>query len=300
MRINMKALIADAGATKTDWVKISLSREGETHHETYSGAGISPNLHSSDTIEEELRIVRSTLGQSFSQILFYGAGVGSPANREKMTAVLSETFDCRDIQVHTDMEGAAMAVLGDSAGIACIMGTGSNSCHFDGKAIDRKPVSLGYLLDDQGGGFAFGRRLLSDVYKEIAPENIIRQFGASYSLSVKEVVDHLYHQPAPNSWIAGFMPFITRNIDDPYVEGMVKSQIKWFFDREFQFYSDSQLKEEGIGFVGSVASVLSSFISCEMEARDWRLRAITPKPLDRLKDQVIDKMKISMTENNEE
>lgn len=295
----MKALIADAGATKTDWVKISLSRDGEISEETYSGAGISPNLHSSDAIEEELRMVRSSLGDSFSCIQFYGAGVGSPSNREKMVAVLSETFDCHEINVQSDMEGAAKAVLGDRPGIACIMGTGSNSCHFDGLSVDRIPSSLGYLLDDKGGGFAFGSRLLSDIYKGIAPDHIIRRFEETYSLTVKDVVYHLYHQPAPNAWIAGFMPFITDNIDDPYVGEMVRSQIRCFFDREFHIYPETQLREEGIGFVGSVASVLSAFISAEMEARGWRLTAITPRPLDRLKEQVLENMKISMTDNNE-
>lgn len=281
----MKILIADAGATKTDWVKLTLGNPiGK--EEYYTGIGISPLHNDTDMIEEELRLVRASLGEAFDRILFYGSGIGSALIAGKMETILSEMFSCRDIKADSDMAGAALAMFGSEPGIACIMGTGSNSCHYNGKEIDRKSASLGYLLDDEGGGVAFCRRLLSDVYKKIAPMDIIEDFQNRYSLSVSDVVNHLYRKPSPNRWIAGFMPFIIENISHPYIRSLAESQIEIFFDREFVPYSDNELKQEGIGFIGSVAYELRTIIESAMQRRGWKLRAIVSKPLDLLIKQI--------------
>ncbi len=278
----MKILIADAGATKTDWVRLSLDHPDGQDTENYIGLGISPLHHDTDMIEEELRLVRASLGDSFDKIRFFGAGIGSPMIAGKMEAILSEMFSCRDIKADGDMTGAAMSVLGKDRGIACIMGTGSNSCHYNGSEIDRKTASLGYLLDDEGGGVAYSRRLLSDIYKQIAPDDIIDEFNSRYSLSVSDVVEHLYRKPSPNRWIAGFMPFVTDHLSHPYIQNLVHSQTKYFFDREFHNYSETELKDEGIGFVGSIADELRDFVEAEMKERGWKLRGIVRKPLDSL------------------
>lgn len=279
----MKILIADAGATKTDWVKlISGSDSSSWTEDRHSGVGISPLHHDTDMIEEELRLVRAAMGESFDSIRFFGAGIGTPVIAGKMESILSEMFTCSDIKADSDMAAAAKALLGPEPGIACIMGTGSNSCHYDGTAIDRKSASLGYLLDDEGGGVAFSRRLLSDIFKGLAPRDIIDEFERKYPLSVSDVVDHLYRRPSPNRWIAGFMPFIVEFYGHPYIESMVRSQIKWFFDREFASYSEQQLRQEGIGFVGTVADVLRNVLEEEMKDRGWRMRSIVRQPLDSL------------------
>ena len=290
----MKILIADAGATKTDWVKLSsIDDSSGWTEERHSGVGISPLHHDTDMIEEELRLVRAALGDSFDVLRFFGAGIGSPLIAGKMEAILSEIFSCHDIVAMSDMEGAAYALLGDSPGVACIMGTGSNSCHYDGVAIDRKSASLGYLLDDEGGGVAYSRRLLSDVFKGIAPDEITRKFGERYGLTVSDVVDHLYRQPVPNRWIAGFMPFVIENISDPYIRKLTESQTRWFFDREFALYPEAALRDEGIGFVGSVAKALSDVIEEEMRSRGWRLRNIVKHPLDLLVKQFKDDKRLT-------
>lgn len=281
----MKILIADAGATKTDWVKLTFGNSSEAEKEFHTGIGISPLHNDADMIEEELRLVRAALGDSFDMIRFFGAGIGSPLIAGKMEAILSEMFSCRDIKADSDMAGAAKALLGSNPGIACIMGTGSNSCHFNGEEIDRKSASLGYLLDDEGGGVAFCRRLLSDVYKKIAPKEIVEEFEKKYSLSVSDVVEHLYRRPNPNRWIAGFMPFIVDNVSHPYIQDLVGSQINRFFDREFSLYPEAELTQEGIGFVGSVAEELTPFIKSAMDHRGWKLRSIVRRPLDSLISQ---------------
>lgn len=282
----MKILIADAGATKTDWVRLSSSGEPSVwEEERYSGVGVSPLHHDTDMIEEELRLVRASLGDSFDIIRFFGAGIGTPLIAGKMEAILSEMFVCPDIKADSDMAAASYALYGDRPGIVCIMGTGSNSCHYDGVSIDSKSASLGYLLDDEGGGVSYSRCLLSDVFKGLAPQEVIEEFNRRYSLSVSEVVNRLYRQPSPNRWIAGFMPFIVEHAANPYVKSLIESQTKWFFDREFAHYSDQQLRDEGIGFVGSVADELRLFVEDAVKERGWRMRDIIRQPLDSLVKQ---------------
>ncbi len=270
----MTNLYADAGASKTLWMK-ETDGDGSPVVEYHTGAPISPTFHDSETIIEELQLVRAALGDRFDKIRFYGTGIGTPVIIEKMTTILSEVFECMDIVVDNDLVGAAHSALGSDSGIACIMGTGSNSCHFDGEKIDRKVASLGFILDDEGGGVAFGRRLLSDYFKSLTPAEISEQMRQKYDLKVDKVVERLYKQPSPNRWIAGFMPFIMENIQHPYMSELVSSQVSRFFDREFSQYPEEQLRNEGIGFVGGIAWQLRDIIKTEMDRRGWKLKNIT-------------------------
>lgn len=278
----MRKLIADSGSTKTDWVKIIENDCNTLKFEASTCRGLNPHFLTSEEIEIEMRKVRDALGNSFDKISFYGAGVGNPQMVRKIEKCMSSVFECPDIKADSDMAGAAQSVLGGAAGIACIMGTGSNSCHYDGTQIDHKAVSLGYILDDNGGGVAFGRRLLSDVLKRLAPSEIIDSFQSTYGLTVPEILNNVYGQPSANRWIAGFMPFIIEHKKHPYISDLIKTQIKTFFDREFHIYAPEELTEEGIGFVGSVAYLLSEEITEELESRGWKLREILKKPLDKL------------------
>lgn len=270
----MTNLFADAGASKTLWLKVTET-DGTPVSEYHTGAPISPTFNDSEAITEELQLVRAALGDQFDKIRFYGTGIGSPVIVEKMTTILSEVFDCRDIVVDNDLVGAAHAALGSEAGIACIMGTGSNSCHFDGEKIDRRVASLGFILDDEGGGVAFGRRLLSDYFKRLTPDDITALMQQRSDLKVEDVVERLYKKPSPNRWIASFMPFIMDHIGHPYMSELVSSQLSRFFDREFSQYPEEQLRLEGIGFVGGISWQLRDVIKSEMERRGWKLRNIS-------------------------
>lgn len=282
----MTILIADAGSTKTDWVKLTVGHDSHRDSETFSSLGISPVINDSDFIEHELNNVAGSLGRDFDAIRFFGTGIGSPERSGIMVHCLSTVFRCSDIQAFSDMTGAAIAVLGHTPGIACIMGTGSNSCHFDGKTIDRQNASLGFILDDEGGGVAFGKRLLANIFKNLAPEDVIRKFEDRYSIQVPEIVDRLYRQASPNRWIAGFMPFITDNIDHPYISELVDSQISRFCDREFSSYPLPQLTDEGVGFVGSVALIFRDRIKREFDRRGWKIRGFTAKPINRIAENI--------------
>lgn len=278
----MTILLADAGSTKTDWVRLTKNQHSASVDGTYSGPGISPVHDDSESICNKLLAVSDNLAKSFDRIRFYGTGVGAPLFVKKIEDCIASIFSCSDIKADSDMAAAAHAILGNRPGIACIMGTGSNSCHYDGKTIDRKSTSLGFILDDDGGGVAFGKRLLADIFKCIAPEDIRDKFFNRYNLQTADVIEHIYRQPYPNRWIAGFMPFITDNINDPYISCIVDSQIERFVEREFVKYSDSELKEEGVGFVGSIAVLFADRIRNEFNKRNWKIRKFTAKPITEL------------------
>lgn len=278
----MTILFADAGSTKTDWVRLTKNQHSASVDGTYSSSGISLVHDDSESICNKLLAVRDNLGNSFDRIRFYGTGVGSPHFVKKIEECIASVFSCSDIKADSDMEAAAHAILGNRPGIACIMGTGSNSCHYDGTTIDRKSASLGFILDDNGGGVAFGKRLLADIFKCIAPEDIRDKFFNRYNLQIADVIEHIYRQPCPNRWIAGFMPFITDNINDTYISSLVDSQIERFVEREFVNYSDSELKEEGVGFVGSIAVLFADRIRNEFYKRNWKIRNFTAKPITEL------------------
>lgn len=274
-------LIADSGATKTDWVLLSSDASGN-NVASFSGPGVSPLHHSEDAIIAALRQVANTFGDSFSRIRFYGAGIGTPLLESQMKYLLGTVFNSADIEVATDMLGAAKALYGSNPGIACIMGTGSNSCHYDGSRIDMRSPSLGYLLDDDGGGVAFGRRLLADIFKKTAPVAIQKEFHESYSLTREDLIRHLYKQPSPNRWIASFFPFIAGHEDDPYISDLIDSQIERFISREFAAYPEKILKKEEIGFVGSVAEILKPRLQLSLKSRGWRVGNIIRKPIENI------------------
>lgn len=278
----MTILLADAGSTKTDWVRLTKNQHSAKVDGTYSGPGISPVHNDSESICNELLKVSDNLGVNFDKIRFYGSGVGSPLRIQKVEECLEKVFSCSDIKADSDMSAAAHAVLGNNPGVACIMGTGSNSCHYDGISIDRKSASLGFILDDDGGGVAFGKRLITDIFKGIAPEDIRNKFFKRYNLQIADVIEHIYRQPSPNRWIAGFMPFITDNIDNPYIIQLVNSQIERFIEREFANYSEFELKNEGVGFVGSIAVIFADKIKYEFGKRNWKIRDFTAKPMSKL------------------
>ena len=282
-----KILIADSGSTKTDWVKLTYEDKIPVVSETFVCSGLNPVILDSADIEKELTRVCGSLGKNFDSIRFYGAGLGSRQMIGKMEDSLANSFECSSIEARSDMAGAAKAVLGNLPGVACIMGTGSNSCHYDGDVIDRPSVSLGYILDDNGGGVSFGRRLLADVFKNHAPKEICDEFHREYHLSAADVIDNIYRRPGANKWIAGFMPFVIAHRNHPYMATMIDSQLKLFLDREFESYSDDELKEQGIGFVGSVANLLSQDIINNLRGRDWKLRGIVQKPLELLAAQCL-------------
>ncbi len=241
-------LVADSGSTKTDWKLIDNNNVLETIHTE----GINPFHQRKEDIEKIITTsALTTLVENVEEVYFYGAGCNFPENIRTMQNAVRTTFYDARIFVEHDLLAAARALCGRSAGVACILGTGSNSCFFDGKVIVQNNPSLGYILGDEGGGVHIGKKFLRDfLYKEL-PHSLQQKFDKEYDVSVDTVLDNIYNKYLPNRYISGFMKFISANIEHPYMHGLVYESFYDFIDMHVTKYN--QAEEHKVHFVGSIA-----------------------------------------------
>lgn len=190
-------LIADAGSTKVEWVLLSDSGE---QLRQISTPGINALIAEEDELVEKFSAVKSQLGQdeSLSEIHYYGAGCATAAICDKIYAAISKVWQAGTIQVNSDLLGACRALLDRERGIACILGTGSNSCLYDGESIEQNVPSLGFILGDEGSGAALGKRLVADAFKGHLPKPIRDQFMKYYELNLENILEYTYRRPAAN------------------------------------------------------------------------------------------------------
>lgn len=243
-------LIADAGSTKVDWVLISGSGDVISK---YTSDGLNALLAEIEDVEKSLSDVKEKLGDvsPLGEIHYYGAGCATPRICDKMKEAINNTWPCSSIFVNSDLLGAARSLFADREGIACILGTGSNSCLYNGKEIAKNVPSLGYILGDEGSGSALGKRLVADAFKEQLPDNVRSKFLDNYRLSLQEILDNVYRSQAPNKFFASLVPFISQNIWNPYIYELVHREFTTFFKRNVAMYPGAhQLK---VGFIGGIA-----------------------------------------------
>jgi len=213
-------LVADSGSTKCDWILID---ESNNHHKTNS-MGFNPFFHTADLVYEKL--MDNELFQNkrndVSSVYFYGAGCSSTDRNEIVASGLRRVFpNATEVIVDHDLTGAALATSQGEEGISCIIGTGSNSCYFDGQnAIENVPA-LGYILGDEGSGSYFGKIMLSEWLYKRMPADLATKFESEYNLTKEGIFDAVYKQPDPNVYLASFMPYVSKNHEHPYFKEMV-------------------------------------------------------------------------------
>lgn len=275
----MKAiLIADSGSTKTDWCL--LAQDGtKTQVQT---KGLNPFQMTEGEIKAEINtaLLPHIPNTSITSLHFYGAG----CTLEKQPTVERALRQCLYVEgtceVASDMLGAARGICGHSAGIACILGTGSNSCAYNGEKITANVSPLGFILGDEGSGAVLGRILLGDVMKRQLPQRIIDKFYERYPLNNADIIDKVYRQKTPNRFLASFAPFIKENIDEPHIEEMVKDGFRRFLRRNVRQY---ELCEQlPIGFVGSIALAFNKQLAEVVAEENMRLGRIIKAPMDGL------------------
>ena len=244
-------LVVDSGSTKTDWGFFNTVYDLKT----VKTQGINP-CHQS---EEEIRnIIRNELLPNtqiidlgtITEVFYYGAGCATESICTQMAALLKEFITNAAIAVDSDMLGAARALCGHAEGVACVLGTGSNSCLYNGKAIEDQVPSLGYILGDEGSSAALGRRLIGDCLKRQLPEAVSREFMERYSLTKESIIESVYRKPLPNRFIAGFAPFVYDKRAIPEVHKMIIQCFSEFFTRNVINYHKPWLP---VHFVGSLA-----------------------------------------------
>lgn len=231
-------LIADSGSTKTQWIVL---KDGSVAA-TPVTSGLNPVVMEAGLIRKRLQQeLTPHLDEAPRQIVFYGAGCGSPQSCGLMADCLAAVTGCTDIEVRSDMLGACRALCGDSPGIVCILGTGSNSCYYDGCEITANVSPLGYILGDEGSGAVLGKTLLADIFKNQLPEKIIADFHKEYpELTRDELITRVYRRPEANRFMASFVPFLARHASHPAIDRLVTDAFLSFFTRNVLSYPEAR------------------------------------------------------------
>lgn len=235
----MNTLIADCGSTKAHWILLTSG--------SYEPAAdfITTGFNAAVTPREIIRgiltseVCPALTGHKIDRISFYGAGcIGGETDRN-LSLLLSEALSSKDIEISSDLLAAARALFGQEKGIACILGTGSNSGLYNGEEIILNTPPLGYILGDEGSGAVLGKRLVGDIFKGLLPEEILDDFEATYHLSKQELIERVYRQPAANRYLASFCPFLSSHIDHPAIKSLLTEEFNRFFDRNLSQYSST-------------------------------------------------------------
>lgn len=273
----MDVLIVDAGSTKTDWVVVNTHEKQVNSFKTEGiNAMITPDSH----IYEIIRKARAHLPYTVSAIHYYGAGCSSAASCSRVSEMLQNAFGTLNIEVNSDLLGAARALLQRDKGIACILGTGSNSCLYDGHDITDNVPSLGFILGDEGSGNALGKRLISDVFKRILPDDLCSRFKAEYNIDVSGVIEKIYREPNPNKFLASTVPFIHKNIRRREMHKLVYEEFEKFFERNISRYPEA--KSIPISFTGSVSVIFEDILQKAASDGGYKISAIVQRPIEGL------------------
>jgi N-acetylglucosamine kinase-like BadF-type ATPase len=270
-------LIADSGSTKAAWKLIGNS--GET--KDIKTSGINPFFRSEDDIFMDLeKSLLPETGTEITEIYFYGTGIINAEKGDIIRGALNRIYPQASIETHSDVLGAARALFGSKAGIACILGTGSNVCLYDGKEITGGVSPLGFILGDEGSGAVMGRKLLGDYFKEVMPLKLRIDFEARYKLTREEALNRVYRSEKPNQFLAQFTPFLSEHTNSAYCQEFVQRNFMEFFERNVSHIPD--YTSYPIGFIGSVAYYFNQILNNTASYFGFDETTILKDPIDGL------------------
>ncbi len=276
-KIYLMRIIADGGATKTSWV---IMKGGKVIMR-FTTDGFNPNYSDInvfiDMIHHDLPDI---IANAVEHVHYYGTGCGNEGNRNAISAVLQHRFPQALIQVNHDLMAAAHALFGSSRGIACILGTGSHSCLYDGVQIVDNAVSLGYILGDEGSGCHIGKALLHDYFYHVMPSDLREQFETTYPMTREGFIENCYHKPQPSRYLASFAWFAGENIHHPYVRDLCSDCFDSFFNHFVLRYPSASIKK--IGFVGSVAFCFQELLTEIADNKHFAIEKILKEPMEGL------------------
>lgn len=241
-------LLADGGSTKVDW---RLVDNGKEIKQVFT-KGANPFFRTREDISEELKTaLKPELKDiEIDSIHFFGAGCANEEKNEIVRSAIADNVDAKHIEVGSDLVAAARGLCGTSKGIACIIGTGSNSCFYDGKEIVNNVSPLGYILGDEGSGAVLGRLFVGACLKNQLTKGLKEEFLKEYDLTPTSIIEKVYRQPTPNKFLASLSPFIIKNIKDETVSQIVYTAFTDFFKKNVMQY---EYHNNEVHFAGSVA-----------------------------------------------
>jgi hypothetical protein len=263
------------------------------HSSEYLTDGINPFFQTQEAIRNSVvnqllpQMAREMWAGTVTRVFFYGAGC-TPEKSPLLAEVLEQVFKKATAEVHSDMTGAARGVLGRESGIACILGTGSNSCVYDGSEIRRNVPALGFILGDEGSGAVLGKRITADVLKGVAGQEMRERFLTHFGTTQAEIIENVYRRPFPNRYLAGLSRFCAEHIDEPYIAGLVYDHFEQFVKRNLmQYFTGPEALEPGktkIGFVGSIAYYYKETLSRVLSDHGLCATRIVQSPMEGLKE----------------
>lgn len=273
----MTILLADSGSTKTEW---KIIRDYVPQESVFT-SGINPYFMKSDDICELLKKEASPIsGKSLESVYFYGTGCNSEQKNSVVRSAIEQFVNSRDIFIGSDLFGAARSLCQSEPGIACIMGTGSNSCYYDGEKIVANVSPLGYILGDEGGGAVLGRKLVSAVLKKQMPGEVTDLFLETYRITTQEILESVYLKPFPNRFLGQFSKFFSANIHVPELQDILRTSFDEFIVRNILQYPES--KELPVHFTGSIAYHFRPFIEEALLRHDLQSGKYTLSPMEDL------------------
>ena len=269
-------LIADSGSTKTDWC---VSTQGKQLQRIIT-LGLNPYFLTEDAIEDEIRssLLPKLQTDTFDALYFYGAGC-LPEKIPTMQSALSKYLEVKTIEVNSDILAAARGLSGRNPGIVCILGTGSNSCYYDGEKVVSNVSPLGFILGDEGSGAVLGKLLAGNLLKNQLPAELKEKFLMEFDLTPGMIIERVYRQPFPNRFLASLSPFLLRNIEEPALRSLVFDNFRSFLARNVMQYD---YKRYPLYFIGSVAYHYREILEEAVLASDMQLGGIMQNPMEGL------------------
>lgn len=269
-------LIADSGATKAEWCLISNGRK-----KTIFTQGISPYFLSTEQI---IALLQAELAPRFKTtpdaIYYYGTGCANPENAKSVKKALKTVFPSSTIQVNTDLMAAARAVCGREKGIACILGTGSNSCFYNGRTIVKNSPGIGFILGDEGSGAYLGKKVVQYYLYNTFDEDLRSRFDARFVTNTVEILDNVYKKPLPNRYLAGFALFLAENRGHYMVENIIEDGLNDFYFQHLCKYSE--VWKYPVNFVGSVASGFKDVLEQLCQSYEFEMGTVLKNPMQGL------------------
>ncbi|MFN8209033.1 MAG: ATPase [Bacteroidales bacterium] len=269
-------IIADSGSTKTDWRVVEGGRIN-----SYATAGLNPFFQSEEEIYSLLRgSFLEGIAGNVDRLYFYGAGCLAGAAHDKMAGALGKIFRKDSVFVSDDLMAAARATLKDQAGIACILGTGSNSCFYNGSEIIDRIPAMGFILGDEGSGAVMGKKLVNAYFKNEMPSDLQTVFMVRYRLKLEEVLAKVYREPFPNRYLAGFSYFLSEQKTHPWIHAFIKENLREFIRKNVCKYKE--FEKYPVSFTGSLAGIFKNELVEVLPGENIKLGVILEKPIEAL------------------
>ncbi len=270
-------LIADSGATKAEWC---LLNNGKT--KTVFTQGISPYFLTTEQIKDLLlkELKPKLKNIAIDEVHYYGTGCANPANARSVKKAVLQVFAGAKVEVNHDLMAAARALCGRKKGVACILGTGSNSCYYDGKRIVKNSPGLGYVLGDEGSGAYLGKKVIQYYLYGTFDDELRGRFDVTYTTTATEILENVYKKPLPNRYLAGFAKFLADNRGHYMIENIIEDGLNDFFFNHLCKYRESWTMP--ISFAGSIAFGFKDVLKQLCHSYEFELGSIMKNPMSGL------------------